>query len=52
MVIGLLLVLVVSVLPRKCYQAYKSFTWEFAKAVYRDFATYEKPRGDDKGKTE
>src|ERR1043166_6579416 len=39
-------------LSRKCYHAYKSFTWEFAKAVYRDFATYERSRGDDKSKTE
>jgi hypothetical protein len=28
----------------KCYKSYTYFTWEFAKAVYRDFLNYEKPR--------
>lgn len=45
-------VLIAGLLSRKCYHAYRSFTWEFAKAVYRDFATYEKPRGDEKSKAE
>lgn len=26
----------------KCYQAYKSFTWEFARAIYRDFYNWQK----------
>ena len=27
-----------------CFRSYTYFTWEFAKAVYRDFLNYEKPR--------
>ncbi len=46
------LALIAVLLSRKCYQAYRSFTWEFAKAVYRDFATYEKPHGEEKSKSE
>jgi hypothetical protein len=45
-------VLIAVLLSRKVYQAYRFFTWEFAKAVYRDFATYEKPSGDEKNKAE
>jgi len=44
--------LIAALLSRMCYHAYRGFTWEFAKAVYRDFATYEKPRGDEKSKAE
>jgi len=36
---------------RKCFRSYKFFTWEFAKAVYRDFLTYEKPHHPDKAET-
>lgn len=42
--------LIALLLSRKCYQSYRSFTWEFAKAVYRDFATYEKPTEQKSGK--
>ncbi len=38
-------------LSKRCHQAYQGFTWDFAKTVYRDFATYEKPR-DEKGKAD
>lgn len=46
----LAIVLITLLLSRKCFQSYRTFTWEFAKAVYRDFATYEKPRGEEKSK--
>jgi hypothetical protein len=46
------LVLIAVLLSKKCYHAYRSFTWEFAKAVYRDFATYEKPQGNEKAESE
>jgi hypothetical protein len=45
-------VLMSVLLSRKLYHSYQSFTWEFPKAVYRDFATYEKPRGGEDGKAE
>jgi hypothetical protein len=44
----LALMLISLLLSKKCFQSYQSFTWEFAKAVYRDFLTYEKPHGEEK----
>jgi hypothetical protein len=43
----LALLLIALFLSKKCFQSYQSFTWEFAKAVYRDFPTYQKPHGEE-----
>jgi hypothetical protein len=37
-------------LARQCCSAYQYFTKQFAMAIYRDFSTYEKAKGDGGGK--